>query len=419
MRIYDIIEKKRDGGTLTREEIAFFVRGATDGSIADYQTAALLMAIFIRGLSSAETLALTEEMAHSGDMLPLRPLTVDKHSTGGIGDTATLVLLPLCMAAGAKIAKLSGRGLGYTGGTIDKLEAIPGFRTHLSAEEFEENLRTVGAALTAQTGNIAPADKVLYALRDVTATVDSLPLIAASVMSKKLATGAGRLVLDVKCGSGAFMKTEDNARALGRLMVEIGRGAGRDTRALITRMDAPLGSAVGNALEVMEAIAVLKGKRGPLRSVSVALAARMTDISAGELENILDGGAALEAFGRFITAQGGDARVLSDFSLFKQPQLCREITLSEDGYIQRMDTAAIGHAALILGAGRTRKDEEIDPAAGIVMHKTIGDSADGPLCTLYTDRAEALDAAEAKLREAVHTGREKIPETDIIIAAIE
>ncbi|MBE7025120.1 MAG: thymidine phosphorylase [Ruminococcaceae bacterium] len=419
MTIYSIIEKKRDGQTLSDAEIAFFVRGVTDGSIADYQTAALLMAIFIRGMTREETLALTLEMSRSGDSMPFAPTLVDKHSTGGCGDTTTLVLLPLCMAAGAKIAKTSGRSLGHTGGTIDKLEAIPGFRTTLSPEEFAHNLATVGAALSAQTANIAPADKTLYALRDVTATVDSLPLIAASIMSKKLATGTGRIVLDVKCGSGAFMRTEADALALARLMVDIGRRAGRDTRALITRMDAPLGDAVGNALEVMEAIAVLKGKQGRLRKVVLSLATHMTGKSVPELEALLDGGAALEAFGRFIAAQGGDTRVLSDFSLFKQPLYHRVITLSSEGFICGMDAAAIGTAALLLGAGRTRKEDAIDFSAGILMHKTIGDTADGSLCTLYTDAPDMLDTAEAHIRRAIQTGKEKMPERDIIIDTVE
>jgi len=419
MHIYDIIEKKRDGKTLTREEITFFISGITSGTIADYQAAALLMAMFIRGLTTEETLSLTEEMAHSGDILPLRPDTVDKHSTGGIGDTTTLILLPLSLAAGKKIAKMSGRGLGYTGGTIDKLQSIPGFRTSLSAEEFEYNLAQVGAVLSSQTGNIAPADKILYALRDVTATVDSLPLIAASVMSKKLALGAGKIVLDVKCGSGAFMKTETDAASLARLMVEIGRGAGRDTKALITRMDAPLGTAIGNSLEVIEAIDVLKGKKGPLRDVSIALAHLMTDASFETLAGLIESGAALNAFGRFIKAQGGDARVLFDYTLFKPSRYTRKVILSAEGFIAEMDAAAIGSAACMLGAGRVKKEDEIDPAAGIRMCKTVGDTAKGLLCELFTDRREMLDEAEEKIRASIKIQKEKRPMKGIIIDSIE
>ncbi len=419
MHIYSIIEKKRDGGTLTREELAFFVRGLVGGTIADYQTAALLMAMFIRGMDAAETLALTQEMAGSGDVFPLRPDISDKHSTGGIGDTTTLVLLPLVMAAGGKMAKLSGRGLGFTGGTIDKLSAIPGFRTNLSGPEFEAQLEKIGCVLTAQTANIAPADKILYALRDVTATVDSLPLIAASIMSKKLALGAGKIILDVKVGSGAFMKTEEEALALARLMVDIGKGASRDTRALVTRMDAPLGDAIGNTLEVMEAIAVLQGKKGTLREVSVALAALLTGASREKLETLLDSGAALSCARRFIEAQGGEPNILSDFSHFKPARFTRRITLREEGFITKMDAAALGRAACLLGAGRVRKEDEIDPSAGIRMHKSLGDGARGVLCELYTDREETLSEAEEKIRAAVQIEKENIAVPGIIVGMVE
>ncbi len=419
MQIYDIIEKKRDGKVLTRAEISFFIRGICQGAIPDYQTSALLMAMFIRGLNENETLSLTEEMANSGDMLPLRADTCDKHSTGGVGDTATLILLPLVMAVGGKMVKMSGRGLGHTGGTIDKLEAIPGFRTSLSPSEFASNLTSIGAALSSQTGNIAPADKILYALRDVTATVDSLPLIAASVMSKKLALGAGKIVLDVKCGSGAFMKTEADAKALARLMVTIGRRAGRNTKALITRMDAPLGSAIGNTLEVIEAIDVLKGKKGALRDVSVALASLLSNAPASTLEAYIDNGEALSALGRFISAQGGDTGVLSDYTLFKQPKFQKEVQLTGDGFIVGMDAASIGAAACLLGAGRTKKDDPIDPSAGIIMHKTLGSPAKGTLCTLYTDKQDALSKAEEKVRRAIQIHTENLSTPGIIIGTIE
>ncbi len=415
MQMYDIIEKKRDGHMLSREEIAFFIEGVTSGRIPDYQSAAFLMAAFLRGLSAEETFALTDAMAHSGDMLPKMEDAVDKHSTGGIGDTTTLVVLPLVMAAGKKMAKMSGRGLGFTGGTIDKLSAIPGFRTELSYAEFQKNLAEIGAVLASPDKKLAPADKILYALRDVTATVDSLPLIAASIMSKKLAQGAGKIVLDVKCGSGAFTKTEEDARALGRMMVEIGKMAGRDTSALITRMDAPLSPSVGNALEVIEAIETLKGKRGALLEVSLALASLLTDKTEAALFEYIENGTALDAFSRFVGAQGGDTHIIEDYSLFAKASFQKDIEILEDGYIMSMDAAAIGNAARILGAGRLTKEEEIDPAAGLVMHKKPGDAARGALCTLYTNTASALSEAEAKIRASICIGQEKPREKRIIL----
>lgn len=419
MQMYDIIEKKRDGHALSREEITFFIEGVTAGRIPDYQSAAFLMAAFLRGLSAEETFALTDAMAHSGDRLPLMEDAVDKHSTGGIGDTTTLVVLPLVMAAGKKIAKMSGRGLGFTGGTIDKLSAIPGFRTELSYAEFQKNLSEIGAVLASPDRNLAPADKILYALRDVTATVDSLPLIAASIMSKKLAQGAGKIVLDVKCGSGAFTKTEEDARALGRMMVEIGKSAGRRMSALITRMDAPLSPAVGNALEVIEAIDTLKGKRGALLDVSLALAACLTDKTEAELFEYIENGTALAAFARFVSAQGGNARIVEDYSLFAAASFKKDIAISEDGYITGMDAASIGNAARILGAGRLTKEDEIDPAAGLVMHKTLGDAARGVFCTLYTNNEAALLEAEAKIRACLSIGQEKPPKKSILLETLE
>jgi len=422
MRMTDLITKKRDGGELSAEEIRFMIQGYTKGEIPDYQMSAMCMAILFRGMSEQETLELTMSMMHSGEVMDLSAIEgvkADKHSTGGVGDKTSLVLCPMVAACGVKIAKMSGRGLGHTGGTLDKLESFPGFNISIGEERFAENVRRIGISIIGQTAELVPADKLLYALRDVTGTVPSVPLIVSSIMSKKLASGADVIVLDVKCGSGAFMRTEADALALARLMVDIGRRAGRDTRALITRMDAPLGDAVGNALEVMEAIAVLKGKQGRLRKVVLSLATHMTGKSVPELEALLDGGAALEAFGRFIAAQGGDTRVLSDFSLFKQPLYHRVITLSSEGFICGMDAAAIGTAALLLGAGRTRKEDAIDFSAGILMHKTIGDTADGSLCTLYTDAPDMLDTAEAHIRRAIQTGKEKMPERDIIIDTVE
>ena len=419
MEIYDIIKKKRDGGVLSDAEISYFVKGATDGTIRDYQIAALLMAMFIRGLDKAETLALTMEMANSGDVLPLRRGVSDKHSTGGCGDTTTFVVLPLVMAAGGKMAKMSGRGLGHTGGTVDKAESIPGFRTTLSPEEFDAVLEKTGGALAAQSGNFAPADKIFYALRDVTATVDSIPLIAASIMSKKLALGAEKIVLDVKCGQGAFMKTEDDARALAREMVDIGKGAGRNVKALITRMDAPLGCAVGNSLEITEAVEILRGKKGPLYTVSMALSSLLTGKSESELCTYIENGQALEALKALCRAQGGDVSVLENPALFKKARYQKEVYLEKEGYISGIDGEAIGLCAVRLGAGRRQKEDAIDPSAGIVLHKTVGKKTDGVFCTLYTDRASALDEAADAVLRAVTVSEEKPAEKSIIIDIVE
>lgn len=419
MEIYDIIKKKRDGAPLSEKEIAFFVKGATNGTIADYQISALLMAMFIRGLDKAETLTLTMEMAKSGDMLPVRPGTSDKHSTGGCGDTTTFIVLPLVMAAGGKMAKMSGRGLGHTGGTIDKAEAIPGFRTILTTKEFDTVLEKTSGVLTAQSGNFAPADKIFYALRDVTATVDSIPLIAASIMSKKLALGAEKIVLDVKCGQGAFMKTEADARALALTMVEIGKGAGRDVKALITRMDAPLGRAVGNSLEITEAVETLRGKKGPLYDVSLALSSLLTGKPEAELRQYIENGQAFDALCRLVGAQGGDTSVLENPALFKKALYTKEVFLPASGYISGIDGELIGLAAVRLGAGRKRKEDPIDPSAGILMHKTIGDESQGRFCTLFTDRKEILDEVADLVCAAVTTEKEKPSEKSIIIDSIE
>ncbi len=419
MEIYDIIKKKRDGEALSKEEISYFVKSATLGKIADYQISALLMAMFIRGLDKAETLSLTLEMEKSGDVLPVRRGICDKHSTGGCGDTTTFVVLPLVMAAGGKMAKISGRGLGHTGGTVDKAEAIPGFRTTLSIEEFDAVLENTGGVLTSQTGNFAPADKIFYALRDVTATVDSIPLIAASIMSKKLALGAEKIVLDVKCGQGAFTKTEADARALARTMVEIGKNAGRDVKALISRMDAPLGAAVGNSLEITEAVETLRGKKGPLYTVSLALASLLTGKSEAALEEYIQSGEAFSALVRLCRAQGGDVAVLENPALFKQARYIKDVFLQTDGYIGGIDGEAIGLAAVRLGAGRKRKEDPVDPSAGIVMHKTIGDPSQGLFCTLYTDKQEALDEAAAAVCAAVTVVKEKPAEKSIIIDIVE
>ena len=413
--MYDIIAKKKNGETLTREEIEFFVRGCVAGDIPDYQVSALLMAICLNGMTDGETAALTLCMAASGETVDLSSIPgikVDKHSTGGVGDKTTLVVLPIAAACGVKAAKMSGRGLGHTGGTIDKLESIPGFRTSIGREEFFDIVRSVGAAVVGQSGNLVPADKKLYALRDVTATVDSIPLIASSIMSKKLAAGADRILLDVKTGSGAFMKTERDAVRLAELMVKIGEAAGRGTVALITDMSQPLGYAVGNSLEVMEACRTLRGE-GPrdLTELCVELAANLlflagqggiSDCRGIARERIADG-SAFRKFGEMVEAQGGDRSVLEDFSGFARPSCSAEIPADRDGYLFSVDAEKIGLASVELGAGRERKEDAVDPAAGVLMRKKAGDPvrAGEPIAVLYAASAARLSAAERTARGAL------------------
>ena len=407
MHLYDIIRKKRDGKELTDEEIRAFIAAYTAGEVPDYQVSALLMAIFFRGMTRRETVTLTDAMTHSGDTLDLSDfgtLSVDKHSTGGVGDKTTLIVAPLVAALGGKVAKMSGRGLGHTGGTVDKLESIPGYRTALTREEFLQQVEQVGVAVIGQTGNLTPADKKLYALRDVTATVDSIPLITSSIMSKKLAAGSHNIVLDVKVGSGAFMKTPAEAETLAREMVQIGKDCGRRVAALLTNMDVPLGQAVGNALEVREAVQVLRGASGgDLRQVCVALAAEMTALLHGwgeqeartRVEEALDSGAAYGKMKAWIAAQGGDVRCVEDTALLPQAACSRQVTAPSEGYITAMDAQAIGHAAVLLGAGRLSKEDTVDPAAGLLLHRKTGErvTVGEPLCTLYSNRPQTLDAA--------------------------
>ncbi|HCT17183.1 MAG TPA: thymidine phosphorylase, partial [Ruminococcaceae bacterium] len=385
MRMYDIIHKKRNGGELSEKEIKFFVDGYTDGSIPDYQAAALCMAIYFRGMNADETAALTLAMADSGDRINLSGIdgfTVDKHSTGGVGDKTSLIVAPIVAANGGKVAKMSGRGLGHTGGTVDKLESIPGFRTSLTPDEFINQVNDIGLCIVGQTGELAPADKKLYALRDVTATVESIPLIASSIMSKKLAAGAKTIVLDVKYGSGAFMKTPEDAEALAREMTEIGKGAGRNMCALITNMDVPLGFAVGNALEVKEAVSVLKGT-GPedLTELCTALAAQMYSVSFGEDEETAaeKARAALksgEAFKRLCLAagaQGGDEKLLTGEHSFKEAEGKTDVFAEKSGYIVKTDSSLVGKASVTAGAGRETLNDKIDYSAGVVLHRKTGD----------------------------------------------
>ncbi|MCL6612108.1 MAG: pyrimidine-nucleoside phosphorylase [Peptococcaceae bacterium] len=429
MRMYDIILKKREGGELDPAEIEYWIKGCTGGTIPDYQTAALLMAIFFRGLSRRETTGLAMSMYRSGEAVDLSELPgvkVDKHSTGGVGDKTTLVLGPLAASAGVTVAKMSGRGLGHTGGTADKLESIPGFRVEMDHRDFIRQVREIGLAVAAQTGNLVPADKKLYALRDVTATVDNVSLIAASVMSKKLASGADAIVLDVKAGRGAFMKDVPEAEALAGLMVDIGKSLGRRTAALITAMDEPLGLAVGNALEVREAIETLRGGGpGDLRELCLALGAEMA-VLAGKartaaeavkmLEMNLGNGRALAKFGEMIKAQGGDPAVLENPGLIPEAAGKTVVTAWTGGYLAWCDAMGIGLAAMNLGAGRETRESAIDPAAGVVLHKKVGQPvAPGePLATLHHNSGSRLERALELVRRAFVI-REEPPETRSLI----
>ena len=419
MRVADLIRTKRDGGPLSREELVFFAAGVTDGTIPSYQAAALLMAIRIRGMSAEETALLTDAMACSGTRLDLSGLpgpTVDKHSTGGVGDKTSLVLAPLVAACGAVVPMMSGRGLGHTGGTLDKLESIPGFRTALDEAALRAQLTRVGCAIFGQTDAIAPADKVLYALRDVTATIDSLPLITASIMSKKIAEGVGALVLDVKTGRGAFMREEADARALAEAMVDAGTRAGMRTVAVITSMDAPLGRAVGNAVEVAESLDVLRGG-GPadLRELCHDLAARMLVIAGVDRDRAhadarvaaaIASGAALEKFAEMVAAQGGDARVVDEPSRLPAAPYRATIDAPRAGVLAGLDAEAVGRAAVLLGAGRDRADAPIDPAVGILLLARPGDTVEAgqPVLELLYRSAAALEAARSIAAGAMRVG---------------
>lgn len=415
MRMYDIIKKKRDGEELSPEEIKFFVDGYTCGEIPDYQAAAFCMAVFFRGMTESETACLTLAMAHSGDTVDLSLFgnkSVDKHSTGGVGDKTTLIVAPTVASLGCVIAKMSGRGLGHTGGTVDKLESIEGFNTSLSPEEFFEQAKNIGIAVIGQTGNLTPADKKLYALRDVTATVDSVPLIASSIMSKKLAAGSQGIVLDVKTGSGAFMKTAGESETLAKEMVAIGKAAGRKIAAVITNMDIPLGNYIGNSLEVIEAVKTLMGEgESDLTEVSLTLATQMlcfvTDKSEEECramaEKAIEDGSALNKLREMITAQGGNAGVADDFSLFKQPKYQIEIRSEKEGFISHTDAEKIGIASVILGAGREKKGDPIDPSAGIILKKKTGDFVEKgqTLAVFHTDDSKKVKDAEKEFFDAL------------------
>ncbi len=433
MDMVSIIEKKKAGEALSREDIEYVVTGATHKTLPDYQLAAWLMAVCWRGMDARETSDLTLAMEQSGetvDLSAIEGLCVDKHSTGGVGDTTTLVLTPLVAACGAPVAKMSGHALGHTGGTLDKLESIPGMRIDLSQEEFIAQVRRIGCAVTGQTASLVPADKALYALRDVTGTVDSLALIASSIVSKKLASGAGAIVLDVKTGNGALMRTEEESIELARRMVDIGRIAGRPMLAVITGMDEPLGSHVGNALEVKEAIDVLAGRAtGPLLEVSLTLGAQML-VAAGKaeamgeahamLERALHGGAGLHKLRDMIAAQGGDPRVVDDVTLLPQAALQIPVPAPRDGYVAGMDTVALGNAARLLGAGRVAKDDMIDLAVGLVMRVRIGDRVEAgqPLAILHANDPAKAEAALEVLRGVIAIGDAPVQTPKLIRAVV-
>lgn len=415
MRMYDLIIKKRNGDSLTEEEINFIISGYTDGTIPDYQMSALLMAIYFNGMNEKETLCLTMAMRDSGDCLDLsaiKGMKVDKHSTGGVGDKTSLVLTPMVAACGGRVAKMSGRGLGHTGGTIDKLESFPGFHTGITEETFMNNVNSIGISIMGQTADLAPADKKLYALRDVTGTVDSIPLIASSIMSKKLAAGADSIVLDVKTGSGAFMKTEEMAERLATEMVAIGNGAGKNTSAIISDMDQPLGYAIGNALEVMEAIDTLNGN-GPedLHELCMELGSHMlvnSNIADSledarlKLEETIQNKSALDKFAEFIKAQGGDESYCYNPEKFQLGNTKIELLADEEGYISHIECAEVGICSLMLGGGRETKESVIDLGVGILLNKKVGDSVSKgeSIATIYANDVSNLEAVKERLYKA-------------------
>jgi pyrimidine-nucleoside phosphorylase len=433
LRPQDVIRKKRDGGSLAREEIAFFINGVTQGSLADYQASALLMAVFLKGMSTDETAMLTDAMLHSGEVLDFSDISqakVDKHSTGGVGDKTSLILAPLVAACGAAVPMISGRGLGHTGGTLDKLEAIPGYRVHLSLAEFRVILGEVGFAMMGQTGEIAPADKKLYALRDATATVEAIPLIVASIMSKKLAAGLDALVLDVKTGTGAFMSDENDARELARALVLTGNSCGVRTEALLTDMNQPLGRGVGHAIEVRECIEILRNETAmgvrPVMELSLELAARMVASSGVEpqleaarekVQSVLESGAALECFRRNVEAQGGNPRVCDEPRQLL-PLTPHEVKVesTRTGFVTGIDTAEIGHAIAAIGGGRVRIEDVIDPGIGFASEAKLGDEvkAGDALGLLYCRDTAQAQAAKERIRAAYTISDNSIPVPTLI-----
>ena len=431
-RMVDIIEKKRDGERLSKEEISFFIDGYTAGTIPDYQASALLMAIYFNGMSSEEQGNLTLAMVESGDQIDLSDISgvkVDKHSTGGVGDTTTLILVPLVAACGVPVAKMSGRGLGHTGGTLDKLEAIEGFHIELTQEQFVKQVNDLKLAVIGQSGNLTPADKKLYSLRDVTATVNSIPLIASSIMSKKIAAGADAIVLDVKTGDGAFMKTVEDAEALAHAMVSIGRQVGRNTMAVISDMSQPLGFAIGNALEVKEAIETLQG-RGPedLTELCLVLGSKMV-VAGGKaesidearllLEKVIEDGSALKLFGELIDAQGGNSEIIHDTSLLPFATYEINVPALTTGFVSKMEADEIGVAAMVLGAGRETKDDDIDLAVGIMLKKKIGDAVqEGETIAVIHSNREDVSKSMKLIQQHIHISKEAQKKPELILRMI-
>src|SRR6056297_243194 len=429
MRVYDIIERKKLGKELTKKEIKYIVDGYVKSEIPDYQVSALLMAIYFKGMSPEETFNLTKAMIESGDTVDLSKIEgikVDKHSTGGVGDKTSLVLLPLMASFGLKVSKMSGRGLGHTGGTIDKLESIEGFNVNLTREKMFRIVNKVGFAIAGQTGNLVPADKKLYSLRDVTATVDNISLIASSIMSKKIAGGANYILLDVKVGSGAFMEELDEAIKLSKEMVDIGSAVGKETVAVVTNMDQPLGYAVGNILEVKEALMTLRGK-GPddLTQLCLALGARMLlmggkahdiDEAGSLLREAISSGKALDKFREFIIAQGGDPSPVEDHGLFPKPSFSGKVISSDEGYVSSIKADQVGKAALVLGAGRENKNSSVDLTVGIVLEKKTGESvsAGSPLATVHARDEKTFKEAEILILDAFSINDSKVPEPSLL-----
>ena len=430
MNILEIIEKKRDKKELTKDEIEYFIEGYTHDKIADYQASALIMAIYLNGMTKQETTDMTIAMANSGEQLDLSKLNeiiVDKHSTGGVGDKVSLILLPLVASLGVPVAKMSGRGLGFTGGTVDKLESIPGYQTGIDIHNFVENVEKVGISMISQTLNLAPADKKIYSLRDSISCVESIPLIASSIMSKKIASGAQKIVLDVTCGSGAFMQSKERAEELANEMIEIGKLANRETVCILTNMDEPLGYAVGNSLEVIEAIQSLKGEMPEdakevvleLGAYMVKLAGKGEDIEENKaklLENI-ENGKGYEKFIQLVENQGGDSSYIKDTNLFPKANYIEKVYSQKDGYIQSMNAKEIGKIVCDLGAGRIRKEDSIDNAVGIVLNKKVSDKVEkgDTLVTIYANSKEKLEEAKKKLLEVIKIGEQEIEKPKMIL----
>jgi len=434
LRAYDIIFKKRWNKILSSSEIDFMVKGFVKGVIPNYQMSAFLMAIAINGMNTDETLYLTKSFVDSGDIIDLSSIPgikVDKHSSGGVGDTTTLIVAPIVAAAGIPVAKMSGRGLGHSGGTIDKLESIPGFSTKISKNDFINQVKDIGIAVVGKVGNVVPADKLIYALRDVTATVDSLPLIASSIMSKKIAGGADAIVLDVKVGSGAFVEDEEKVEKLAKIMVNIGKGFGKKTRAIITDMSQPLGNAIGNSLEVEEAIKILKGNGSQdLREVCVNIAANMLllgqkvkDLEEGiEItEEILTSGRGLDKFKQFISHQRGNSNIVEDISLLTKARYKDELLAKYNGFISKIDCKQIGIASIILGAGREKKEDIIDPSVGIVMEKRLGDNVKikDKICTIYGNDFSKIEEAKKILEKSIEISKKRVSKPILIKKIID